>query len=371
MKNPRLLFISFMTLCLLVSSCEKPSEEGLVLIADKTGILADGQDAAVFTVKLNGEDITSMQGVSVCMDSGMCLMCREGKFSFTTDIPGEYSFTATYQEEHSAPVVITAEAIPGGNPEDPEEPDTPEDPDEPVVFEPSKVFHKNVMYMTFTATWCRPCYLNFKLQMAKFLEDEEHADHVTQINIHTRDDIDSTQFPYDLADQLAADGRWEVMGFPTTIVDFRRKGSSITADWLYCMEFQAMTAMKVQSSYDDGNVSVDVAMGVKTDGDYRLVAALVEDGVIAYQEGYGEGYSHTNVLRYISEGGLFGGDADIALSAGDETVKSFSFDIDEDRCNVPGLSVIVYSLRLEDGVLVADNSVKVPVGDSSDYRYDE
>lgn len=91
-------------------SCEKTNKAGLadgvVLEADKTEIIADGVDAVNFKVYFDGQDVTSSS--SVCLDSGMCLMPGGDSHVFTTDTPGEYVFTATYQGEHSGPVTVTA-----------------------------------------------------------------------------------------------------------------------------------------------------------------------------------------------------------------------------------------------------------------------
>lgn len=91
-------------------SCEKTgktgSADGVILEADKTGIIADGEDAVNFKVYFEGQDVTSSS--SVCLDSGMCLMPGGDSHVFTTDTPGEYVFTATYQGEHSEPVTVTA-----------------------------------------------------------------------------------------------------------------------------------------------------------------------------------------------------------------------------------------------------------------------
>lgn len=120
----------------------------------------------------------------------------------------------------------------------------------------------------------------------------------------------------------------------------------------------------------DGTARIEVSLGAKEEGNYRLVAAIVEDNVVAYQNGYGAGYNHTNVLRYISDRRVLG-PRNIGMSAGEEVSQSYSFTIDESICNADNLAAVVYSLRYENGVLVADNAVKVALGDSIDYRYDD
>lgn len=369
------MFITALTsLCLLAVSCEKgkdgpekPEGKGLELIADKTEISADGFDMVKFTVFLDGEDITSEMGVSVCLSSGssgMCLIPFGGEITFSTDTPGEYVFTASYREYESPSVKITA--VQAGS----EGPDVPGKED-PEAFDPSREIHKNVFFNNFTATWCATCYGKYKSPMAEYLQEKEHADHIVQMDVHVQDEIGDTQLSYELMEDVGADGRWETINtLPRIFVDFRREFTGVSEDWIYCMGFPAVTAIKVQSSYGGGSVSVDVSMGVKDAGDYRIVAALVEDGIVGYQKGYGEngeGYTHNNVLRSISSGGLFGGE-NITVAAGEEVQRAFTLGVSE-NCNVSNLFVVVYSLRYEDGVIIADNAVKVPVGDFLDYRY--
>ena len=75
-------------------SCEKTDKawlaDGVVLEADKTEIIADGEDAVNFKVYFEGQDVTSSS--SVCLDSGMCLRPGGDSHVFTTDTPGEYVF---------------------------------------------------------------------------------------------------------------------------------------------------------------------------------------------------------------------------------------------------------------------------------------
>ena len=113
--------------------------------------------------------------------------------------------------------------------------------------------------------------------MAEYLQEKEHADHIVQMDVHVQDEIGDTQLSYELMEDVGADGRWETINtLPRIFVDFRREFTGVSEDWIYCMGFPAVTAIKVQSSYGGGSVSVDVSMGVKDAGDYRIVAALVE-----------------------------------------------------------------------------------------------
>ena len=100
---------AIMALALFAVSCEKASQ-GLVLVADKTEFVADGEDEVTFTVMKDGEDITHTPGVSVCCEGTLstCLPPSENGFKFSTSIAGEYIFSASYEGEHSEPVTVNA-----------------------------------------------------------------------------------------------------------------------------------------------------------------------------------------------------------------------------------------------------------------------
>ena len=102
---------AIMALALLAVSCEKASQ-GLVLVADKTEFVADGEDEVTFTVMKDGKDITNTSGVTVCSEGTLstCLPLppSENGFKFSTSIAGEYIFSASYEGEHSEPVTVNA-----------------------------------------------------------------------------------------------------------------------------------------------------------------------------------------------------------------------------------------------------------------------
>ena len=80
-------------------------EYNVELTADKTAIMADGEEQATFTVKVDGK--TTTDGVMIiCLNDNSVL---EGN-TFTTTTGGEYRFKASYKGFTSAEVKITATA---------------------------------------------------------------------------------------------------------------------------------------------------------------------------------------------------------------------------------------------------------------------
>ena len=80
-------------------------EYNVELTADKTAIVADGSDAATFTVKVDGK-ATADDVMIICLNNNSVL---EGN-TFTTTTGGEYRFKASYKGFTSAEVKITATA---------------------------------------------------------------------------------------------------------------------------------------------------------------------------------------------------------------------------------------------------------------------
>ena len=85
---------------------EKPEdnkEYNVELTADKTEIVADGSDAATFTVKVDGK-ATTADVMIICLNDNSVL---EGN-TFTTTTGGEYRFKASYKGFTSDTLAITA-----------------------------------------------------------------------------------------------------------------------------------------------------------------------------------------------------------------------------------------------------------------------
>ena len=121
---------------------EGEGEEGeeeikIVLSASKTTILADGKDRVTFTVKQDGEDITTESKIYVG-DTKLRLNV------FTSKNVGTYTAYAMKGEVKSNEITITVKDVnddedENENPQEPETPDTPEDPSTPETpTEPEK-----------------------------------------------------------------------------------------------------------------------------------------------------------------------------------------------------------------------------------------
>ena len=87
------------------TATEEP-ESKVVLTADKSEIVADGNDLVTFTVTVDGEDMTTESSI-VVMNFNSAL---EGN-TFSTDVSGEFVFEAKYGDIKSNQVVVNATAV--------------------------------------------------------------------------------------------------------------------------------------------------------------------------------------------------------------------------------------------------------------------
>ena len=329
---------------MITAVADTPDE--LALSVDRSSIVANGVDKATFTITLNGTHINSAK-----------LFCNGEVFNskeFMGSLPGDYVFQANYEGDgifvESNAVTVTVTAI--------------EDD-----FDASRALHKNVAFFTFTATWCDPCY-TFKSEMKKVLPDL--AGNIVQMNFYTNDSKDEVKSSVSgtLSSQLTAKG-FDMRYIPTPIVELTETVSSSessirTAVNKYLAK-SVKTGIKVDSRIEGNKINVDVTVGAKEAGTYSVGIFLTEDNISAYQNGFGEGYNHTDVLRAKGMTNIFGDEIG-GLAAGQSYPKSFSFDISSSY-NTSNLNLVVYTLYEDNGKMVVSNVVKVPIDGFTDYNY--
>jgi thiol-disulfide isomerase/thioredoxin len=330
----------------------------LVLSVDKTTIAPNGTDAATFTVTQDKKDVTDK--VQICMPSGMCLMSN----TFSTTTEGEYEFYAYFTsdpEKTSNRVTVTAK--------------------EGAVFDASKTLHKNVAFFTFTATWCGPCYY-FKSEMKTFLQT--YGDKAVAVNIYTPDsetEVHSANDLYQLfGAKLYADG-YDMGSIPSTFADLSKtdkiigaRGNAayiahIEAPYNSRMEDPTKTGIYVESTTSGGKVNLKVSVGAKVADQYQIGVLLVEDNIVAYQNGGGNNYNHIGVARNSASNNVYGESLG-TIKKGEIVVKEYSFDISNYQAS--NLWIMVYTLYdMGFGQWLVDNSVKAPIEGVTDFKYAE
>lgn len=155
--------------------------------------------------------------------------------------------------------------------------------------------------MRFTADWCGYCPY-----MAKaFDEAEQKMDgRFLTISLH------GGQSALEFGSISPLVDRFHVLGFPTGIVDARANipnfnNTSYTAAVAMDVaketqaSYPARTGIVMNSSLDGSSLTLDISLYVKEADTYRVVAVLLEDNIIGYQNGASSPsrYEHDNIAR--------------------------------------------------------------------------
>ena len=159
-------------------------------------------------------------------------------------------------------------------------------------------FKDRSLAMRFTADWCGYCpYMATAFETAK----ATLGGSLEVVSIHGSGGLE-------FSDAAKLMSRFKVSGFPTGIVDARASipnysSTSTTSQAVKDVvkettdNFPACTGIAMKSSQTDGNVSAEVTLYVKEADYYRVTVLLLEDNIIAYQNGASNSYDHDHVAR--------------------------------------------------------------------------
>lgn len=362
-KHLELLTFILLPAALLLSCGDTggPQKKNLLIDVDKNRITCSGDDMASFSVTYGDEDVSDR--AQICVVDRVCL--ASPVFS-STEI-GEYEFYATYTDgdkfvksDNTVTVTVTGE------------------------FDPLRKPHKNVSFFIWTATWCAPCYI-LKASLNIVMDEEKYEGRIVYVNFYTSDESlggksdDAVACPLTepFSQQLAANGRFFITGYPTSVIDFTKsvEGGIPVLDLRSLVDTYidnpGLTAIRVDSSVKDGKINATVSVGAGDAGRYYLGILLTEDNVKAFQNDQGGGdynYNHTNVARAAGTESIFG-ELLGEMEAGDVISKTYSFDI-LPGYNAENLKLLAYTLYDNEwGVRILANSVKSPADGFTDYRY--
>ncbi len=297
-------FASLLMAAAMLFACsgQDPDDNGdditgdkLVLTADKSIIQTFGGDFATLTVTLGEEVITE----DVTFFDGNNKVIEIPDFKFSTTKSGEYQIIASYGTYISEPITITAISV--------EIPATPADP------KPGSTdFKARVLVSQFTTTGCGPC-AGMKGLLHSALEDEEGnpmplADKLVLTTCHSGtmngvadpayvktdyDDFCKTNgFPYVTCDMYYSFMYYPAWGANTITGEF---------DKVYNHKKDVAAGIAVTSSVVDGQLVAKVTIKAAVDGNYRIGAFLLEDGIYGKQNNASAEWMnvHDGVVRYI------------------------------------------------------------------------
>ena len=370
----KIFFNSLFALAVLVSSfvltsCEEELEGNLELSVSSTIIIADGDDEVVVTVKIGDVDVTDRATLYVNND-------RLSSNVFSTEKPGSYKFYASYNGQISNKVTVNAAnpALYVALPEDSQ-------------ADKFSDFQRKVLLTEATGTWCGYCpYMITALEW--FSENGSNADNAVIVATHSGDEFSNAASEAVLAAMKAS-------SYPSCFLDLDPSALIMNdAPAVNVENINSMIGMQMKNtarvgisaatavSVDSTIVGVRAAVKVSKDGNYRINAWLIEDGVEAYQASnwyeFSDGQAqvliaHKHVLRAAScvspiQGELLGDKG--ACKAGDVVEYYYEFDaakagvVDMKNCKVAVMVTTGSSSKY-----YVNNIIECNAGESVPFAY--
>lgn len=339
MKNfGKILMLSAAALLLMVGCAGTVDELPVTMEADVQTIPADGVSKVKFTVFEGNADVTA-DAVIVDADTEQALKGA----TFSTTVPGEYSFYAELNGRKSQIVKVTAEEV--------------------VVSQ----FVRNICLMEFTDAQCTFCP-----DASRFIDRnilQKNPD-VHLMAFHEKDKWASDQFP-----TLAS--KFKLTATPYAVVDMREGMSletgardkvkeAITAS---SRQYPAHCAVAVSSVKDaQGNASVEVKIHSEKSTEYSIAVYVVEDGLIGSQLDNGleeKEYYHQFVTRKMISQTVYGDNLG-RIQSSEEKSKTYTVAVDADW-NLA--KTYIYALAMDSNGYVNNMQVCLLDGGSAGYEY--
>lgn len=344
------------------NSSDEPESDMLVLNASSLLIEADGADITEFTVTKGTQDVTS--AAEILMNGQTFSGTR-----FYTDTEGEYKFSARYNGETSAEIVVRATKS--------DNLVMPADP-EPERYEG---FVKRVLLLQATGTWCGWC----PAVMASIKEyNNSFSDGMAVFAAaHNRDAMSN-----DFADKVI---QWlSVSGFPTlninlvpgeTVSCYTNGSDVVTAnvdairkvvETYTAKDAKSAIAAVVRADKASNKVEVEAKIKIAEGGSYRVAAWLLEDGISDnsqqnYTDLTDDFSTHNNVLRQSSASLAFGDKLGDSLPAGSTKDFTCSFTLSSEKMD--NCRVLIMVTAPEGGVFAVDNVVACPLNSKVGFEY--
>lgn len=289
--NKRIFTYLFSCICASVLlSCHGAVEdpyavpEGVLRIfADKTEILADGNESVTFKVMFGSRDVSNERTLQLLRryEDGDEKRMEYGVSSYATATPGTYTFRAEYyyggRHISDNSVTVTASEFYTGEEQD---------------------FEGRLLCLYFTSTTCTSC-AGAAANIKKL--QEKYPDAFSVVSLHrylAAPDPMETEHTQQLISEL---GGFE--GLPAVFWNMDDdtivlNGDVETSFDGYMATYKPYCGVTVDAEYDAQTRSLSMDIGVTSNlpADYRFYVFLVEDEIDEYDQ-CGDPYVHQNVLR--------------------------------------------------------------------------
>lgn len=347
------------------NSSDEPESDMLVLNATSLLIEADGADVTEFTVTKGNQDVTA--AAEILQDGKVFSGTR-----FYTDTEGEYKFSARYNGETSAEIVVRATKS--------DNLVMPADPD-PERYEG---FVKHVLFLQATGTWCGWCPL---VMSGIKTYGETYSDGLAVFAAaHASSSIKDLM---ETNASLMVLNWLGISSFPTLNVNLiPGETVSYTSDGnvgeqnagmirevveqYKAQDAKSAIAAVVRADKASSTVSVEAKIKIAESGSYRVAAWLLEDGISDnsqqnYTDLTDDFSTHNNVLRQSSASLAFGDKLGDSLPAGSTKDFTCSFTLSSEKMD--NCRVLIMVTAPEGGVFAVDNVVACPLNSKVGFEY--
>lgn len=360
---------------ILVASCTPQNEdimsgENLIISSDKTQLIADSVDVAIFTVTLDDKEVTDEASIYIND-------VKASVATFSTSIAGTYSVYASYAGKISNTITLNAA---GAN----LYPDLPADSLETMYSN----FRRRVLVTEATGTWCQFCpYMIKALEI--FEESSNHKDDAVVVAAHVGDAISSVA-----SEKIVS--YCKITGYPSCAYNLDKStihsnygSAAVNAQYInssVAAEMSEPASVGISAAVAENGVTMAVRAKVKVGdtGKYQINAFLIENGLEYYQTGATPSLgfesptiAHNHVLRDAAcENPITGsllGDREEEWKAGETTEYYATFDLEDcGVASVENCAIVVFVTKANayDRYCV-DNVIVCSPGEQVAFEYND
>ena len=369
-------YASLLAAAVMLLSCEKenngqneggdtPGTGVFELVADKDVIQSNGTDASTLTVYLDGVDVTAES--VIYNDAKEVVTLTDGKFTASAD--GEYKFWASYgtyttfDKSQDDSGMITVRAISVAIPEVAEDPDSK-----------NTSFVHRAFLTQYTGTGCGYCPYMIKI-IRELMADNTIPGKAVLAAVHSYSNADPAY--------ISAP---RVNNYPYMHINLDKGFSHTQGSAPLYAEVNSIAASDAKAGisvnpvlYEDGTLVLKVSVKAAVDGEYRVGAWLLEDGIYGQQNDYdGVGdnsfNTHENCVRSIESryDGEWAGKDLGAIKAGQTAEKTFVMDVKltgAKAWKVENLHLAMIVSSKEGSRYVVCNAIDCPIDAPTPFDY--
>lgn len=332
---------------------------GIDLISSQTAVIYNGDNTVSFTVMQGDNDITAQSTLYSIAEDGSETVLEGNSYVVSTE--GIHNFVAANGTFRSDTVSVWGMSDP-----------QPENTD----------FTEKTLVIEFTGTWCGYC----GIMKAALRQLEEDGYSGLSAEVHGNDIL---EYPlvYDMCQSFAISGfpginfnmdiKHLISGSYNTIDENATKIDNTVNSAL--SEYPCTAGISASySALPDGTLKVHADVKLTDDGEYRIAAWLLEDGIYEPQANNipevdtEEVSTHYNVLRAASTGEEDFTGEDIVT--GDNGYASFEWTFNQSQLyngNPESSHVLVFVCKKQDKTYIVNNVINCEYGSETSFCYAE